>query len=27
MIAQLVKLFLMVLFPQLVIVPAKWFGG
>ncbi|MGA7001278.1 MAG: TRAP transporter large permease subunit [Pseudolabrys sp.] len=27
MIAQLVVLFLMVLFPQLVIVPAKWFGG
>ena len=27
MIAQLVILFLMVLFPQLVIVPAKWFGG
>jgi TRAP-type C4-dicarboxylate transport system permease large subunit len=27
MIAQLVILLLMVLFPQLVIVPAKWFGG
>jgi TRAP-type transport system large permease protein len=27
MIAQLVVLFLMVLFPQLVTVPAKWFGG
>jgi len=27
MVAQLVVLFLMVLFPQLVIVPAKWFGG
>ncbi len=27
MIAQLVALFLMVLFPQLVTVPAKWFGG
>ena len=27
MIAQLVVLFLMVLFPQLVIAPAKWFGG
>jgi tripartite ATP-independent transporter DctM subunit len=27
MIAQLIVLFLMVLFPQLVIVPAKWFGG
>jgi len=27
MIEQLVILFLMVLFPQLVIVPAKWFGG
>jgi TRAP-type C4-dicarboxylate transport system permease large subunit len=27
MIAQLVVLFLMVLFPSLVMVPAKWFGG
>jgi TRAP-type transport system large permease protein len=27
MIAQLVVLFLMVLFPQLVMVPARWFGG
>jgi tripartite ATP-independent transporter DctM subunit len=27
MIAQLVVLFLMVLFPPLVTVPAKWFGG
>jgi TRAP-type C4-dicarboxylate transport system permease large subunit len=27
MIAQLVMLFLMVLFPPLVTVPAKWFGG
>ena len=27
MIAELVVLFLMVLFPQLVTVPAKWFGG
>jgi len=27
MIAQLVVLFLMVLFPSLVTVPAKWFGG
>ena len=27
MIAQLVVLFLMVLFPQLVTAPAKWFGG
>jgi tripartite ATP-independent transporter DctM subunit len=27
MIAQLVVLFLMVLFPQLVTIPAKWFGG
>jgi hypothetical protein len=27
MIAQLVVLFLMVLFPGLVIIPAKWFGG
>jgi TRAP-type C4-dicarboxylate transport system permease large subunit len=27
MIAQLVVLFLMVLVPQLVTVPAKWFGG
>jgi hypothetical protein len=26
-IAQLVVLFLMVLFPPLVTVPAKWFGG
>jgi hypothetical protein len=26
-IAQLVVLFLMVLFPQLVTIPAKWFGG
>jgi TRAP-type C4-dicarboxylate transport system permease large subunit len=25
--AELVILFLMVLFPQLVTVPAKWFGG
>jgi tripartite ATP-independent transporter DctM subunit len=27
MIAQLVVLFLMVLFPQLVMAPARWFGG
>jgi tripartite ATP-independent transporter DctM subunit len=27
MIAQLIVLFLMVLFPSLVMVPAKWFGG
>jgi len=27
LLAQLVVLFLMVLFPQLVTVPAKWFGG
>ena len=27
MIAQLVVLFLMVLFPAIVTVPAKWFGG
>jgi len=27
MLAQLVVLFLMVLFPPLVMVPAKWFGG
>jgi TRAP-type C4-dicarboxylate transport system permease large subunit len=27
MIAQLVVLFLMVLFPGLVMIPAKWFGG
>jgi TRAP-type C4-dicarboxylate transport system permease large subunit len=27
MIAQLVVLFLMVLFPATVTVPAKWFGG
>ena len=27
MIAQLVVLFLMVLFPELVTIPAKWFGG
>jgi TRAP-type C4-dicarboxylate transport system permease large subunit len=27
MIAQLVVLFLMALVPQLVTVPAKWFGG
>ena len=27
MIAQLIVLFLMVLFPDLVTVPAKWFGG
>ncbi|WP_283816955.1 hypothetical protein [Bradyrhizobium sp. AUGA SZCCT0283] len=27
MIAQLVVLFLMVLFPSIVTVPAKWFGG
>jgi TRAP-type C4-dicarboxylate transport system permease large subunit len=27
MIAQLVVLFLMILFPSVVTVPAKWFGG
>lgn len=27
MIAQLVVLFLMVIFPGLVMIPAKWFGG
>src|SRR5438477_8029984 len=27
MIAQLIVLFLMILFPSIVIVPAKWFGG
>ena len=27
MVAQLVVLFLMVLFPSIVTVPAKWFGG
>jgi TRAP-type C4-dicarboxylate transport system permease large subunit len=27
LLAQLAMLFLMVLFPQLVTVPAKWFGG
>jgi TRAP-type C4-dicarboxylate transport system permease large subunit len=27
MLAEFVILFLMVLFPQLVTVPAKWFGG
>jgi len=27
MIAQLVVLFLMVFFPGLVMIPAKWFGG
>jgi len=27
MIAQLVVLFPMVLFPGLVMIPAKWFGG
>ena len=27
MIAQLIVLFLLVLFPALVLVPAKWFGG
>jgi TRAP-type transport system large permease protein len=27
MIAQLIVLFLMVLFPELVTIPAKWFGG
>jgi TRAP-type C4-dicarboxylate transport system permease large subunit len=27
MIAQLIVLFLPVLFPRLVTVPAKWFGG
>jgi len=27
MIAQLVVLFAMVLFPGLVTIPAKWFGG
>jgi TRAP-type C4-dicarboxylate transport system permease large subunit len=27
MIAQLIVLFLMVLFPALVTGPAKWFGG
>jgi TRAP-type C4-dicarboxylate transport system permease large subunit len=27
MLAEFVIMFLMVLFPQLVTVPAKWFGG
>jgi TRAP-type C4-dicarboxylate transport system permease large subunit len=27
MLAELVVMFLMVLFPSLVTVPAKWFGG
>jgi len=27
MVAQLIVLFAMVLFPSLVTVPAKWFGG
>jgi len=27
MIAQLVVLFLMVIFPELVTIPAKWFSG